>query len=60
VDEALVELFKAEIHNRASDVDPSNCQDWFSLTLGWAIAKGLDPSAAHEFASYIRYDTDLG
>ena len=34
--------------------------DWHSLTFGWAIAKGLSPEDAYEFADYIRYDTDLG
>lgn len=56
----LVLLFKSEIADRANLVDPSNEQDWFSLTLGWAIAKGLTPDEAHEFASFIRYKTDLG
>ena len=41
-------------------VDPGNEQDWFSLTLGWAIAKGLEPEEAHKFAIHIRYHTALG
>jgi hypothetical protein len=56
----LIALFKTECHARASEVDPDNCQDWFSITLGWAIAKGLSPDDAYEFASHIRYRTELG
>lgn len=52
--------FKAEIHDRAEEVDPSNEYDWWSLTLGWAIGKGMDPETAAEFATHIRYHTDLG
>ena len=59
VDE-LVALFKTECHDRAKELDPSNEQDWFSLTLGWAIAKGLTPDEAHGLAIHIRYETELG
>lgn len=55
-----VKNFKLEVADRAHEIDPNNEQDWFSLTLGWAIAKGFSPEAAHEFASFIRYKTDLG
>lgn len=57
---ALIAAFKAECHNRASSIDPDDEQDWYSLTLGWALAKGIKPYAAHEFASFIRYFSDLG
>ena len=36
-----------------------NEHDWRSLTLGWALAKGFTPDAASEFASFVRYNTDL-
>ena len=55
-----VALFKTECHDRAEEIDSSNEQDWFSLTLGWAIAKGIPPDDAHSLATYIRYSTDLG
>jgi len=55
----LLPVFKAEIHDRASEIDPSSEQDWFSITLGWAIAKGLTPDEAHAFALHVRYKTDL-
>ena len=57
--EALTNLFKTEVHDRARDIDEAGTQDWFSLILGWAIAKGLNPADAHTFAIYIRYRTNL-
>ena len=56
----LVGEFKVECHDRAEELDSSNEQDWYSLTLGWAVAKGLNPEEAHEVALYLRYNTDLG
>ncbi len=58
--EKLTKQFKVEVHDRAKKIDPHNEYDWTGLTLGWAIAKGLSPLDATEFATYIRYDTDLG
>lgn len=57
---ALIAQFKAEAHDRASEADPDSSEDWYSLTLGWAIAKGLTPADARAFASHIRYNTGLG
>ena len=56
----LTKKFEKEVHLKATEVDPNFSQDWFSLTLGWGIAKGLKPSEAHSFAVHIRYHTDLG
>jgi hypothetical protein len=56
----LLLQYQKEIWDRREDVDPSNEQDWFSLGLGWAIAKGLTPEEAHEFSIYIRYNTEMG
>ena len=58
--DALVSIFAVEVHDRAVEIDPDNIQDWYSLTLGWAIAKGLPPDAALAFARHIRYRTTLG
>jgi hypothetical protein len=60
MNEQLIELFKTECSDRASEIDTDSSQDWFSLTLGWAVAKGLTPEAAYDFAVHIRYKTDLG
>ena len=46
----LIALFKKEIFDRSSEIDPSDEQDWFSLGIGWAIAKGLSPDEAWSFS----------
>ncbi len=51
--------FKIEVHDRAAAIDPDNEYDWYSLTLGWAVAKGFTPDAAIAFATYVRYHTEL-
>lgn len=56
----LIDLFKKEVHEKFKEVDPDDEQDWYSLTLGWAIGKGLPVKEAKEFATFIRYKTDLG
>jgi hypothetical protein len=48
------------VSSQAKEIDPEQNQDWFSLTLGWALAKGLTPAEAHTFSAHIRYHTDLG
>lgn len=58
--DGLSTLFKSEVTDKASEIDPSSEQDWFSLTLGWALAKGLSVDDAHDFALHIRYNTELG
>ena len=54
MNEQLIQLFKTECSDKASEIDTDSSQDWFSLTLGWAVAKGLDPEAAYDFAVHIR------
>lgn len=56
----LEDDFKKNVNDRAKEIDPDKEHDWLSLTLGWAIAKGLEPEKAVEFALHIRYHTDLG
>ena len=56
----LTTLFKKEITDNLDKIDPEQTHDWYSLTLGWALAKGLSPEKALDFATYIRYNTNLG
>ena len=58
--ELFEHMFKQEVYDRAKYIDSAGEQDWFSLTLGWAIGKGLSPEIAHSFALHIRYNTELG
>ncbi len=52
--------FKVEVSDKEQAIDPDKELCWRSLTVGWGLAKGMDPHSAAEFASYIRYHTDLG
>jgi hypothetical protein len=53
-------VFKGQVSNKSDKLDPGASLDWYSLTVGWAIAMGVNVRKAHDFALYIRYDTDLG
>lgn len=56
----LLAQFKTEVSDVVDRADRAlNGLDWFALSAGWAIAKGLTPELAVELASYIRYHTDL-
>jgi hypothetical protein len=55
----LLHEFKKEVTDYSDSIDPEGEEYWKSLTLGWAIAKGLEHEAAREFAIYVRYNTDL-
>lgn len=57
---ALEELFKEKVSSRDDEVDPEAELDWFSLTVGFALADGKEPHDAREFALHIRYHTNLG
>ncbi len=54
----LIEQFKVEVHDANEELEPD--LDILSLTVGWAIAKGMKPGAAYDFALHIRYQTTLG
>lgn len=56
----LLTQFKTEVDDRSGEVDQYDEHDWLSLTVGWAIAKGLSPEDANDFATYVRYNTDMG
>lgn len=58
-DQTMLEQFKKEVSDHATEVDPESEEDWHSLTIGWAIAKGLSPRNARTFAGHVRYNTDL-
>lgn len=53
-------LFKAECSDRSKEIDGQGELHWHALTVGWAIAKGMNPDEAWEFATHIRYETELG
>jgi hypothetical protein len=58
--EELTKTFQKEVSDRSLEIDPNGEEDWYSLTIGWAIAKGLSVEDSLQFAVYIRYETSLG
>lgn len=63
VNPEMVDAFFTEIVDRESLIDPSGELDWFALSIGWAIAKGMEPAdsadeigEAFNFALHVRYD----
>nr|WP_250808473.1 hypothetical protein [Neorhizobium tomejilense] len=55
-----VALFRREVYDRRDEIDPTCREDRFTLALGWAIAKGMQPREARDFAIYIRYQSYMG
>ena len=53
-------LFKTEVDDKEQEIDPEKELDWYALTVGWAVGKGLTPKEAVDFSLYIRYHTNLG
>ena len=58
--ELFIEQFKKKVHDQSNVIDPDSSEYWKSLTLGWAIGKGMSIQEAKDFATFIRYHTNLG
>jgi len=50
----------AYVDSMRKKLDPDEELCWKSLTVGWALAKGLSCNKAQAFATKIRYHTKLG
>lgn len=46
----LLVRFKAEVYDKASDIDPEDEHDWTSLAFGFGLGAGLSARDAEEFA----------
>lgn len=51
----LYDEFYESVCKVSNDVDPEDAYDWHSLSIGWALAKGLNSEDALQFAHYARY-----
>lgn len=51
----LEKEFKDTICALSEDIDPGEEHDWFALSLGWALAKGVSIEEAYDFALRVRY-----
>jgi hypothetical protein len=58
--ESFILQFRVEIYDRISEIDSWQEMDWHSLTVGWAIARGMKGDEAYDFATFIRYKTIMG
>lgn len=48
--------FRQDCCEHSAEIDPSDEQDWFSLSIGYFIAKGMPIMRAYELALHARYD----
>lgn len=53
--QTIKEQFKQEICEREKEIDPNEELDWFSMSIGYFIAKGLSVQDAFNLASEVRY-----
>ena len=51
----LYDEFYESVCKVSEDIDPHNNHNWSSLSIGWALAKGLNSEDALQFAQYARF-----
>ncbi len=51
-----IQAFKKTVCDRSDKVDPYEELDWFALSYGFFIAKGIEIERAHELSSWVRYN----
>ena len=54
-DDVLMRTFKRKICDRADEIDPTSELDWYSLSIGFFMALGLDSARAGDYANEARY-----
>lgn len=56
-DSLLLQLFRDEICARSNEVDPPEDDglDWYSMSIGFFLAKGATVDQAYDLASKARY-----
>jgi hypothetical protein len=57
---AVARDFKAQVYDRAAEVDPGNEYDWSALQIGFGLGRGLSPDDAHEFPRVLHYQFNDG
>ena len=55
---ALVDSFKKDCGDQAKTIDPDEERDWYALSLGYFLAKGLNIEDATDLALIVRYDLE--
>lgn len=54
-DKGMHEVYYQEAFRLSDHVDPNEELDWFSLAIGFFIAKGATPERAQRLASSVDY-----
>lgn len=53
----MIDGFKTEVCNRWRDIDPTEEREWYSLTIGYLLGRGLtNMEVIRKIAIYIRYE----
>ena len=55
----MLDRYKKEIWEREKKIDPYQDEDWSSMALGWALANGMPPGRARDFAFYVTSKVDF-
>ena len=60
----LIDRFASQVSAHFDDPESEDFllyeeSDFHGLTCGWAMAQGMSPTEAYDFATYIRHNTDL-
>ena len=48
--------YKDTIYDKSKRVDPSDERDWYCMSYGWALGKGLSIAKSHKFAEKVTSD----
>jgi len=57
--EGLIAQFRRELYpaiQKDINLDPSRYWDWWEVTYGWSIGKGMGRDESMEFAMWIKYN----
>jgi len=52
-EEQVIKLWKEKVYDKEGEIDPSQEQDWGSMAIGFALALGYRPDAAHRFVNKL-------
>jgi hypothetical protein len=55
-DRRILMNFKTDVCDKSKEIDPGEEYDWFGISYGYFIAKGLSIDHAHKLSIIARYD----
>ena len=57
--EELEREWRISVYDKGSEIDPSDERDWYSMAIGWLLAKGVQPDEAYKIAVDWRYNKQI-